>query len=42
MHAGTVVANARREVSEDGRSMTIVYKTSSGKMTNTAVYDRQE
>ena len=42
MHAGTVVANARREVSEDGRSMTIVYKTSSGKMHNTAVYDRQE
>ena len=42
LHAGTVVANARREVSEDGRSMTVVYKTSSGKMHNTAVYDRQE
>jgi hypothetical protein len=27
MHGGTVVANARREISEDGRSMTIIYKT---------------
>jgi len=41
-HAGTVVANARREVSQDGRSMTIIYKTTNGKVSNTAVYDRQE
>ena len=42
MHAGAVVAISRREVAEDGRTMTIVYKTKSGEINNKAVYIKQE
>jgi hypothetical protein len=42
MHAGTVVATSRREVSDDGRTMTIIYTTSGGRINNKAVYVKQE
>jgi hypothetical protein len=42
MHAGAIVATSRREISEDGRRMTIIYKTKSGEVNNKAVYDKQE
>jgi hypothetical protein len=42
MHAGKIVATSRREISEDGRTMTITYKTSDGQQDNKAVYDKQE
>ena len=40
MHAGRAVATARREVSDDGRTMTITYEGQQVK--NKAVYDKQE
>ena len=42
LHAGNVVATARREISDDGRTMTITYKASNGPINNKAVYDKQE
>jgi len=40
MHAGRAVATSRREVSDDGRTMTITYQGQ--QITNKAVYDKQE
>jgi uncharacterized protein GlcG (DUF336 family) len=39
-HAGKVVATARREVSDDGRTLTITYEGQQVK--NKALYDKQE
>ncbi len=41
-HAGAVMAVSRREVSEDGRTMTIVYTTKDGLVNNRAFYNKQE
>ena len=40
-HAGKIVATARREISDDGRTLTITFKTTDGQQNNTAVYVRQ-
>lgn len=44
MHAGRVVATSTREISSDGTTMTITYKTSGNQdrpIDNKAVYDKQ-
>jgi formylglycine-generating enzyme required for sulfatase activity len=44
MHGDRVIATARREVSPDGKTMTITYKTPQGQdhpISNQAVYDKQ-
>jgi hypothetical protein len=43
MHAGKVVAITHREISRDGRTMTIIFKTSNEPpINNKAVYEKQD
>ena len=43
MHAGKVVATTHREISVDGRTMTMTFKTSNEpRITNIAVYEKQD